>query len=189
MKVYELAKDLKLKSVDLLDQLRTKHNMPFKSHMQSLSDEDVEKIRAVFEQKSKAPSTTKKKTTVIKKRKPSTPKTSTVSSTESEPQKVTPILRTGVIRRKIKKAEETTATVDHTKETVQSASVKEEDKKEAQQPVSKGGNLTNRHIRPGLVSGENQDVLKKISETVESPEEEKKKIKKVLDKEIQSFRF
>ena len=189
MKVYELAKDLKLKSVDLLDQLRTRHNMPFKNHMQSLSDEDVEKIRAVFDQKSKITSTIKKKSAVIRKRKPSIPKTSAVSSKESDQQKVTPILRTGVIRRKIKTVEETAAVVDHTKETVQSASIKEEDKKEDQQSVSTGGNLTNRHIRPGLVAGENQDVLKKISETVESPEEEKKKIKKVLDKENQLQQF
>ena len=193
MKVYELAKDLKLKSVDLLERLRKEHIMSLKNHMQSLSDEEVEKIRSFFDQKSKAASVVKKKKIVIKKRKPSVQSTSEVLFVEPS-QVSTPVLRTGVIRRKVKKIEKTTTQTANIKKDIddKTADIKEDNKKDFQQTTSSTGtHVTSHHIRPGLVSNENKDILKQISETIESPEEEKKKVKKTpLEKSthIQQFR-
>ena len=187
MKVYELAKDLNLKSVDLLDRLRKEHNMPVKNHMQSLSKKDVEKIRCFFETKSKAfnLSTVRKKPAVIRKRKTSPQKTVAIS-TENSIKVEKPVLRTGIIRRRVQDVKKPTkiAIEKNQNETT-------ELKAEVAQDTLPGNALTNRHIRPGLITTEGQkDILKKINETVDISEAEKKKQKKTgLEKEGQTQQF
>lgn len=186
MKVYELAKDLKLKSVDLLDQLRKEHNMSVKNHMQSLNKEDVDKIKGFFNKKNKisAPAV-KKKSTLIRKKKISSEKS--VSKLSEEPAPVEkPVLRTGIIRRRVqdeKKSKNLIEIKDQNKTT--------ELKTEKLQDTVEGNILTNRHIRPGLITSEGQkDILKKINETIEITEIEKKKTKKTtLEKESQNQQF
>ena len=65
MKVYELAKNLGVKSVFLMDKIRKEWKMPVKSHMESLSPDLVQKIESKF----LADSGKKKKTTIVSKRK------------------------------------------------------------------------------------------------------------------------
>ena len=95
MKVYELAKDLNLKSVQLLDKLRKEHNMAVKNHMQNLSAEEVQKIKSFFQTDQKA----LPKKPVVKKRKPLIKKP--IQPTEEVAQlEKKPVIRTGVIRRR-----------------------------------------------------------------------------------------
>ena len=187
MKVYELAKDLNLKSVELLDRLRKEHNMPVKNHMQSLSKEDVEKIRQFFEIKSKAsPSpTVRKKSTLIRKRSVPSKKTVAVPK-EDPPQEEKPVLRTGIIRRRVKEEKKSKKTAV---EKNQDQAV--EPKTEPAKDTVPGSTLTHRGIRPGLVTSEGQtDILKKINETIDVSEIEKKKQKKTgLEKEGQNQQF
>ena len=185
MKVYELAKDLKLKSVDLLDQLRKKHNMPVKNHMQSLSKEDVAKIRGFFDKKKILTPTVRKKPAIIRKKKVSPPKN--VSDLPEETISLEkPVLRTGIIRRRVqdKKTPRKPAEIKNQDKITES-------KKEIPQDNVIGNTLTNRHIRPGLVVSESQkDILKKINETVDITDIEKKKLKKAtLEKENQNQQF
>ena len=189
MKVYELAKDLNLKSVDLLDKLRKDYNMSVKNHMQSLSVEDVEKIRGFFDKKSKLTKITKKKSTITRKKK------TTVQSRPSETLSVSseslekPLLRTGVIRRRVQKK---TTTDNMTVEpTIKKTEVKSEQKSEGVTPPPSGQKgVASHHIRPGLISSENQDIFKKISLDIEESEIEKKKLKKTtLDRDSQSQQF
>ena len=65
MKVYELAKNLGVKSIFLMDKIRKEWKLPVKSHMESLSPELVKKI----EEKFLVDSTKKKKSSVSVKRK------------------------------------------------------------------------------------------------------------------------
>ena len=186
MKVYELAKDLKLKSVDLLDRLRKEHNMPVKNHMQNLSEEDVEKIRSFFiKKKSVAP--IKKKSVVVRKRKAE--KSVATSSTDSVPVE-RPALRTGVILRRGQ-----TEQSPQKKPVVIEPDTKKEHKKtttgageEALQEQLPDNTSAHRPVHPGLVaSGSQQSITTKINEPVEL---EKKKTKKaVLEKENQSQQF
>ena len=190
MKVYELAKDLNLKSVDLLDKLRKDYNMSVKNHMQSLSAEDVEKIRGFFDKKSKLVNVAKKKSTVTRKRK------TTVQSKPSETLSVSseslekPVLRTGVIRRRVQK--KTAADNVAVEPTLKKTEVKSEQKSEGAAPPPSSGQqgVVSHHIRPGLISSENQDIFKKISLDIEESEVEKKKLKKTtLDRDNQSQQF
>ena len=189
MKVYELAKDLNLKSVELLDKLRKEHNMPVKNHMQSLSKKDVEKIRGFFDKKNKIVATVKKKPAVVRKKKAPPQKAPVVLSNKPD-QIEKPVLRTGVIRRRVldvKKPELVKADIQNQSNTTD---LTETQAKPVPSMPSIGSSATNRHIRPGLVSSESQDALKKINVTVEVPEIDKKKLKKpILEKENQSQQF
>ena len=189
MKVYELAKDLKLKSVDLLDRLRSEHNMPVKNHMQSLSNEDVEKIRNFFNKKNPQVPVVKKRSVVIRKKKTPVQKTQTVSS-ETPAQAEKPILRSGVIRRRVQQTSQSVEvnTESQSKESSSQTSVKVEQIETPTANVSAGNLLTSRHILPGLVADESQDVLKKINETIDA-DAKKKKLKKNLEKEVPNQQF
>lgn len=189
MKVYELAKDLNLKSVDLLDKLRKDYNMSVKNHMQSLSAEDVEKIKGFFDKKSKLATIAKKKSTVIRKKKATVQnKSSETLSVPTEPSEK-PVLRTGVIRRRVpKKTVAVDAAVEPQAQKTEMESIK---KSEGVVPSSAGQQgVVSHHIRPGLVSSESQDIFKKISLDIEESEVEKRKVKKtVLDRDNQSQQF
>ncbi len=188
MKVYELAKDLNLRSVDLLDKLRKEHNISVKNHMQALSVDDVEKIRGFFENKKKlVPSATVKKSSVRKKR--VTQKNISTGSDEIISAEK-PVLRTGVIRRRARTEE---SKISAMRQEVQSADKKPESKvMEVVQETQSVSVVTNSHIRQGLVSAETQqEILKKISDTSDALSTEKKKPKKTsLEKEgqVQQFR-
>ena len=184
MKVYELAKDLNLKSVQLLEKVRKEHNMPVKNHMQSLSEEEVRKIKSFFQPVKKA----SKKKPVVKKRRATAKK-------KAEPKDLAkkieekPALRTGVIRRS--RAEQTTKKLKTTVKT--KSHQREEDKKEKPEHETIPSTLRvpgDRNIRPGLIQGETQSALKNINEIIDITEEEKKKAKKAsIEKESQGRQF
>ena len=195
MKVYELAKDLNLKSVELLDKLRKEHNMQVKNHMQSLSAEDVKKIKKFFQK----PVVIKKKPVVKKKKSPKV--SPAVTEKEKEEIKKTPLVRTKkVIRRrtaektkekskektKEKITEKTTdkaidKTTEKTKQDRETSPVEEGEKESSSTPSIPSSPT---HIRPGLSVTEGTDFFKKINE-----EMEKKKPKKTLEKEGQGRSF
>lgn len=188
MKVYELAKNLNLKSVDLLDRLRKEHNMPVKNHMQNLNKKDVEKIKNLFKANNKTPvsSNQKKKTPIIRKKKALSRKNVTVSPEDSV-QTEKPVLRTGIIRRRVQEEKKPKKIIA---DKTQDETTKSKTEVTTQDSLP-GSALTSRHIRPGLITSESQtDILKKINETIEVNEVEKKKPKKtVLDKEAQNQHF
>ena len=62
-KVFELAKEIGVGAVDLVEQLKS-HGFDVKNHMVSLSDEDVEKAMAALAPKEKK----KAKKKVVKKK-------------------------------------------------------------------------------------------------------------------------
>ncbi len=186
MKVYELAKDLKLKSVDLLDQLRKKHNMSVKNHMQSLSAEDVEKIRGFFDKKSKVPSMIKKKSVVTRRKKAPVQKTPDAASGQ-ENQIEKPVVQTRVIRRRIQQKPPSAETDMNGQ--IKPVPAPEEKTNIPSRETPEASSLTNRHIRPGLIVSEGQDILKKINEVIDTSEVEKKKQKKTLEKDSQSSQF
>ncbi len=190
MKVYELAKDLNLKSVDLLDKLRKEHNMSLKSHMQVLSSKDVEKIKYIFKTKKKVlvSSVSKKKTIKKKKSSPSKPDGALLSEVPLSLVAPPPVLRTGVIRRRgveqgqkvkkpptdVGKSMKKKPVEAKTKETVQSSSMR------ATPPV-----------RPGLISTSAQNNLLKEGSSLSEvfPADKKKAKKTTLEKEGQNQQF
>ena len=195
MKVYELAKDLKIRSVDLVDKLRREWNIPVKNHMQKLNAADMEKIRSFLakEQQKTVKSVIKKKSpvkkAVVKKPAVSVRRVSEDSAaTPTQPDlESVPVLRTGIIRRKkiaVKSITSAPAT---------------EKKKDSRSVVKKAAaNLSMaeaiRPIRSGLVPGESVDILKKINESIGLSESEveieKKKVKKAsADRQGQGRQF
>ncbi|MDE0119035.1 MAG: translation initiation factor IF-2 [Bdellovibrionales bacterium] len=196
MKVYELAKDLKLKSVDLLDKLRKEHNMSFKNHMQSLNDEDVEKIKSFFSKKNQTSSPLAKKSTVIRRKKNPVQKEPGSSSEKADKVEI-PVIRSGVIRRRVQKVAlpQTNITTgvetqSKTSPLLQQVSAPVEKKEEVPTTnVSANKALTSRHILPGLVADESQSVLEKINEIIDTSDVEKKKVKKTVEKETQAQQF
>ncbi len=185
MKVYELARELNLKSVQLLEKVRKEHNMPVKNHMQNLSAEEVHKIKSFFRPVKK---TSKKKPAVQKRKAPAKKKVESKESRTKVEEK--PVLRTGVIRR---------SRAEQTKQKAKAVAAKskksqqEEDKKAKTESETKSSALRasgDRNILPGLVQGETQSALKNINEIIDITEEEKKKAKKAsLEKESQSRQF
>ena len=190
MKVYELANDLKLKSVDLLDKIRKEHNMSVKNHMQSLSDKDVERIKSFFNKKNQQTPVVKKRSTIIRKKKAPDQKILKTSSEKSD-QVEKSHLRSGVIRRRVRKAPQpvATSTGSQNKENLSPVSAKVEKTKTSEAGAAQSNLLTNQHIRPGLVTDESQNVLSKINEIIDTPDTEKKKPKKNLEKETQNKQF
>ena len=193
MKVYELAKDLKIRSVDLVDKLRKEWNIPVRNHMQKLNDVDMEKIKAFLakEQHKTTKSVIKKKPSVrkvvAKKSVVSVRRVSedSIASSAKPDLESVPILRTGIIRRK--------------KVALQSISPAfiTEKKKDSRLTIQKATATLStaeagRPIRSGLVPGESVDILKKINESVgfSEAEAEKKKVKKPgTDREGQGRQF
>lgn len=118
MKVYELAKELGTDSLSLLDELK-KIDIAVKSHMSSLSAEDITRAKDVFEQKSgkkkakkktvrkKKAAAVKKKTTAVRKKvsKATSSSPGAASPTTAEEQAVEEAKRAAastVIRRRVR---------------------------------------------------------------------------------------
>ena len=194
MKVYELAKELGLKSVELLDRIKKDSKLTVKNHMQTLSKENVATIRKLFEKKKPA-SAIKKKPAVVRKKS----KTTTVSKAiKKEPKPELSVAKTasepppspaGIIRRKKKVAEKPVLQTE--KEEIVSSETSSVTKTEKKEIVQSHDVTRSHHIRPGLVAGETQtDILLKRQGEGEFEEESKKKTKKTgLEKENQSQQF
>ena len=189
MKVYELAKDLNLRSVELVDQLRKQWGMPVRNHMQNLSDQDVDKVKKFF--KKKIGPEIKKKPTVVRRR-----------TTVSNPQLQTAVkqnslvsrsplslpAKAGIIRRRVAVTPSSIPS-DVPKKTKDSEVQKDIPQKDTKISVASSQPQTGRHIRPGLVTGENTDFLKKLHEPVDTMEVDKRKIKKnTLENQVKEFR-
>lgn len=199
MKVYELAKQLGVKSVFLMDKIRKEWKMPVKSHMESLSPDLVKKIKDKFsadiakEEKSSGAKTkrktVKKSSTVTKKSaaskvvKKTIKKSVTVtkSATESKLQKA-PAKKpapASIIRRR--KADQKPLESVKKPDASEQASLGSKEK-EASFKIKGAGS-----IRSDLVSVKNADPLQDDSwkEGEKEKEEFKKQIKKpVAEKEI-----
>ncbi len=195
MKVYELAKDLDLKSVELVDKLRKDWQLPVKNHMQKLSDKDVERIKNFFKKtKNLTQAAKKKRTKVVKRKKPvgKAPKISKEGPTEAQAK--TP-RRKNIIRRRIsaQKQEEInslSSQQEAVKQKIEQSEATSVSEAKSTVRVEVGSQEAGRSIRSGLVLTSVKDILKTSHEDREKAEAEKKKPKKVLsDKEGQGKQF
>ena len=182
MKVYELAKELNLKSVQLLDKLRKEPSIAVKNHMQNLSETEVKKIKSFLQPSTKE---TKKKL-VVKKRKATAKKTVPLVEGGSKLEKQA-VMRTGVIRRRGVSAQPQL----QTKSSAKKAKNKEgTPKKEKEKQPDAVANVSEQAGQPVQVQSENQSLLKNVNEFIDITEAEKKKAKKVsLEKENQNQSF
>ena len=182
MKVYELARELKLKSVELVDTLR-KAGIPVKNHMQALTDQEVVKVRELFklkEAKQTAAAGTKK--TIVRRK-----KTTSVDASASTAQVTSP--KRNIIRRTAKPLptkqvlpEES----DSKKTTHEYQTIKPQTAQDLANP------LAERLIRPGMVAAKTTNVFKDVDEILDSElqDADKKKIKKLtIEKENQNKQF
>ena len=193
MKVYELAKELNLRSVELVDHFRKKCKVPVKNHMQSLSKEDIQKARNFFGKKSKTPSPKKKPSGV--KKKPASAPQAAGSASESAGSVAK---ASGIIRRRVRppdkippsssKPSPRPALKEDAAEDKQQAGVTTQPSSASPTPptVSQAG----RHIRPGMVTSDPQDNLFRTQDEAPAPPAgEKKKLKKnILENQNSLFR-
>lgn len=152
MKVYELAKELGLDSLSLLDQLATL-NIKVKNHMSDLGEEELRIARDSFNKsKSSAKTTTAKKTTAVRRKKAAevTDETATVTATKATATKTTKAAATTeatptaggpspVIRRRVKmddSGEMTTTVLNKTKSKTNTAEVTPEEQSTAAQTTA-----------------------------------------------------
>ena len=179
MKVYELAKDLNLKSVQLLEKLRKEHNMAVKNHMQNLSKEEVKKIKSFFSPQ-KTESTKKP---AVQKRKRVIKKSASSAKTVPTALEKKPVMKKGVIRRR----------GESTKAKPKSVTKKKGSKenKASLQNQTNTSSASHQIEQSNLTSGESAtSPLKNINEFIDITEAEKKKAKKVsLEKENQNQSF
>lgn len=89
IKVYELAKNLGIKSVFLMDKIRKEWNLPIKSHMEVLSPEMVKKIQDNFLAEAEAKKTPTKKTTKRTTKKTAAKKATTTTAKKTTTKKAT----------------------------------------------------------------------------------------------------
>ena len=86
MKVYELAKELNIKSIDLVDKIRKDWKLPVRSYMEALTKEQEKQIRSNFKKEQGAktsPSSSKTVKKTIRKKAP-VKKTKAVKKSKSE---------------------------------------------------------------------------------------------------------
>ena len=108
MKIFELAKELNKGPLDLVEELKNK-GLAVRNHMTSLSDDEVEKIKADYAAASKEKAASTKKKVVRKKAakkkvaKKATAKTagSTEEAEEKSAKKTTVVRRKTVVRKKV----------------------------------------------------------------------------------------
>ena len=170
MRVYELAKELNVKSVELVDKIRKEWKLPVRSYMEMLTEEQEKQIRKKLQSEKedieKKPETPKKKVIrrVVKKQ------TATIEKKEEE-QKVTKPAVKKVIRRKAV--------------AVKPIAVKKETPVPDEKTFSTS--VTPKEEKPSLK--ETLQTLELDSEKLPTEEEEKKKIRKFSDKEetVQKF--
>ena len=145
MKVYELAKELGLDSISLLDKLNGL-NIKVKNHMSELRDEDVSAARASLGKKTVLATTKKSSVRTRKKSADSAAKEPVVEKKTAAP----------VIRRRVK-TDGDTETVAPTTKTAEQPHVEEE----IQQPVRSEASII-KEIKEGLIAG-NQEVTEVVA--------------------------
>ena len=183
MKVYELARELKLKSVELVDRLRKECDIPAKSHMQALTDSEVAKVRQVFKLKlEKQAATARVKKPVVRKKRVAASKPSTTAS-------VTPlsIPKRSIIRRTAKAALPVQEVVKQGQDATKSESEHQTIKAQTAQDLANP--LAERLIRPGMVAGKTANVFKGVDEIIDTELEKKKPKKLAIEKEGQNKQF
>ena len=201
MKVYELAKKLKLRSLDLVEKLRKDWNIPVKNHMQKLTPADLKKINLLLEKEKKKPFIKKKAAaSAAGRKKPASKeldkkpalKTSVKTVKKSSLQPLRPAKKQApspLPKEKEKEEEEfvpvlRTGIIRRKKVSVQAVEVLPVKKKSEPLPVSAAEpavkSPAGRGVQPGLVTVGSTDVFKKINESIEFSglEAEKKKEKK-----------
>ena len=186
MKVYELARELKLKSVELVDALRKECDIPVKNHMQALTDPEVAKVREVFKMKvEKQKATTGVKKTAVRRKKVAASKSSTTASS-------TPILspKRSIIRRTAKASSAVKKIVEQEQDVIKSEL--EHQTIQAQTAQDLANPLAERLIRPGMVVGKTANVFKDVDAIIDTElsKLDKKKPKKLtIEKEGQNKQF
>ena len=183
MKVYELARELKLKSVELIDVLRKEHGIPVKNHMQALTDQEVSKIRQALQVKmEKQASTARSKKPAVRRKKTSTAKAPAVPSSS---------LKKSIIRRSAKPSLVKKEVSKNTSETSK-APTSEQQSIRPQTAQDLANPLAERLIRPGMVAGKVTNVFKGVDAIIDSElaELDKKKPKKLtIERENQNKQF
>ena len=166
MKVYELAKELNIKSVHLVDRLRRDCRITVKNHMAVMTEEQIQKARRFLSPSKKPKPAIKKartKKTLVKK----TPTTPLISS-----------VKKNIIRRKASDFS-STQTKDSKPSTLSD--------KQSAEPHKNGASPTPRAETEPLKAG---SVFKSLDGFAESFEEDKKKPKKItIEKENQGKQF
>ena len=195
MKVYELAKELNIKSIDLVDKIRKDWKLPVRSYMEVLTKEQEKQIRSNFkkEQGSKtSPSSSKTVKKTIRKKAP-VKKTKTVKKAESseevarEPsKKLVKKASQKIIRRKKVEVKplsiQKSTSVNEVKTSDPEGSSQDLSKEMLQQASSK-----TKDPEPSL-----KEKLQQLSSATEEPadlEEEKKKAKKFSEKDVSLKQF
>ena len=183
MKVYELARELKLKSVELVDRLRKECDIPAKNHMQALTDSEVAKVRQVFKLKLKKQEAAAgvKKTVVRRKRVAASKPSTTTSITPSA------IPKRSIIRRTAKAASPVKKVVKQEQDATQSESEHQTIKAQTAQDLVNP--LAERLIRPGMVAGKTANVFKDVDEIIDTELDKKKPKKLAIEKEGQNKQF
>ena len=169
MRVYELAKELNVKSVELVDKIRKEWKLPVRSYMEMLTEEQEKQIRKKL-QLEKKEETEKKAEAPKKKVVRRVVKKQTVSPEDSKKEQVIKPVVKKVIRRKA----------------VEVKPIAE--KKEAPTPEKKPVPPTStQKEKPSLK--ETLQTLELANEKQVVEEEEKKKVRKFSDKEesVQKF--
>lgn len=114
MKIFDLAKELDMGALDLVESLKTK-GFAVRNHMSSLTDEEVTQVREEFKAKTEAAGATKKKATVRKKKTVKKKVVKKVSATsESEG---TDSVEKPVVKKKAESATDSKKTVTRKKKT------------------------------------------------------------------------
>lgn len=182
MKVYELARELKLKSVELVDTLR-KAGIPVKNHMQALTKQEVTKVRELFKLKeAKQTATAGTKKTVVRRKK-------TTSADTSVSKAKVPAPKRNIIRRTAKsvpKKKVLPEESDSKKTTPEYQTIKPQTAQDLANP------LAERLIRPGMVAAKASNVFKDVDEILDSElqDADKKKTKKLtIERENQNKQF
>ena len=169
MRVYELAKELNVKSVELVDKIRKEWKLPVRSYMEMLTEEQEKQIRKKLQLEKKED--TEKKAETSKKRVIRRAVKKQTIAIEKEEEKVKKPVVKSVIRRKAVEVKP----IVIKKETPDSGEIL------APAPV------TAKEEKPSLK--ETLQTLELNSEKLSAEEEEKKKVKKFSDKEepVQKF--
>ena len=171
MRVYELAKELNMKSIDLVDRARKTWKLPIRSYMEVLTDDIEKKIRKKITEERKS-AESKKQTAKKSSSKIIRIKKKTAEASSAKPSAVQ-VSKKAIIRRK---AEEITE-----------LSLKKQ--KPPDQKIQEEPPLTEEKASPLKPSSLKEDLNFLSSHLEESlKEEEKRKTRKNLEQTAQKFR-
>lgn len=147
-KIFELAKDLDIKPLDLVDKLKAE-GFNVRNHMSSLTDEEIEKVQALYKSVEAEP--VKKKVTKKKAVRKKTVKKATESKSDDEAKEAAggddaeatekkaagkSVRRKTVVRRKTSKKEEEVSEPEVSEEPVELAESSAEEAPVAEEPTS-----------------------------------------------------